>query len=224
MLHRVASQDLAQLAYAGIKDLVVRGHLSAVAITSAEDLSHQLAVSRTPVREALLRLRDEGFVEILPQRGVRAKRLTPEFVRELYEMRSIIEGHVAGEMATRLTKADLDLLEKSMSRQRGTVHSPDDEWLAATEDLHLLLVRRFDNRFVLKQFEQLLAHHTRARLLAASLSARRDRAVAEHEKIIGALVRRNGVRAQAAMREHLASVCTSLSAVLNKSSDGEGAP
>lgn len=104
------ANDLAARAYVRMRKLFQGRVLSPAAVTSAEELSRRLHVGRTPVREALLRLRDEGFIEVLPQRGVRARAVTEGFARELYEIRCLIEANVVRQPANGLQTRTLPRL------------------------------------------------------------------------------------------------------------------
>jgi DNA-binding GntR family transcriptional regulator len=80
------------------------------------DLAQQLGTSRTPIREALLLLEREGLVEAQPNRGATVRRYDEEQLRELYDIRAVLEGLAARIAAERVTERDIRRLEESCDR------------------------------------------------------------------------------------------------------------
>lgn len=81
-------------------------------------LAKELGVSRTPVREALMRLSEEGLVELVPGKGARVRAFTPEEVDEVYGVRALLEGEAAREAALRATPWELSQLEELLKSHR----------------------------------------------------------------------------------------------------------
>ncbi len=80
--------------YEHLKELMNEGQLRPGAFLDLRSLEGDLGISRTPLRDALLRLESEGFVEILPRRGVRIVELTLERIRDIYQIIGALEGSV----------------------------------------------------------------------------------------------------------------------------------
>src|SRR3954465_10850290 len=74
----------------------------------AEALAQRFGTSRTPIREALLQLEAHGLVEVEPNRGAVVKTFDRDDLRELYDVRALIEPHAAALAATRITAADVE--------------------------------------------------------------------------------------------------------------------
>ena len=85
-------KSLREQVYDHLRRLMSRGEIQPGAFINQEELATRLGVSRTPLRDALLQLEAEGFVAILPRRGVRVEALTVEDVRHMYEVVGALEG------------------------------------------------------------------------------------------------------------------------------------
>ena len=98
--------------YRHLKDLLLSGRFSPGERLSEPLLAQELGVSRTPVREALMRLAEEGLVELVPGKGARVRVFAPEEVEEVYGVRALLEGEAAREAALRATPWELAELER----------------------------------------------------------------------------------------------------------------
>lgn len=207
-LTKVTRKDLKTQVYERLRASLENEGLPVGQIIGASEISSKLQVSRTPAREALLQLQEEGFIEILPSRGIRVLAVTPAYVRSVYEMRAAIEGYAAWRASQDLQDHELDTVKELADLQQTRVGSNDAAWLEGTEGLHRFLVKRLKNDLLFKQFTQLLSHHARVRRLAARLRFRRHLAVEEHCAITEALLRRDAMAAHDAMVKHLMSVAS----------------
>jgi DNA-binding GntR family transcriptional regulator len=99
-----------------IREAIIDGRLKPGEPLREVDLATQLGTSRTPIREALLLLENEGLVEAVRNRGAVVRRYTPEDLEELYTLRAVLEGYAARSAAARITDAELGALEESNQR------------------------------------------------------------------------------------------------------------
>ncbi len=95
MVKQIAAETLSEKAYIAIRDSILRNELLPGTPVSVDSLARDLGISPTPVREALARLIAGGLVDHEPRKGMRVVELTEEDVREAYEVRRILEPHVA---------------------------------------------------------------------------------------------------------------------------------
>ncbi|MCC6224624.1 MAG: GntR family transcriptional regulator [Thermoleophilia bacterium] len=95
-------------------------------------LAAAIGVSRIPVRSALLQLEAEGLIEFLPYRGARVSGLTPEEMRENYEIRALLEAHALRKAMQAMTPGRLDQLE-GLARRLNEVDSPEEFLQRRTE-------------------------------------------------------------------------------------------
>ena len=99
--------------YEAIRTAILQRELDRDMIYSEKWFADRFQISRTPVREALLQLRDEGFVEVLPNRGVIIKPLTLEDATNIYHMRAAIEGYCTAYLARHATeKSGIETLKR----------------------------------------------------------------------------------------------------------------
>ena len=96
-----------EAAYGHLRDSILRGSLLPGTRISEPNLAEQLGISRTPVREALQRLSQEGLVELTPAKGARVRVLSAEEVREVYEARAMLEGEAARLAAERASEGEM---------------------------------------------------------------------------------------------------------------------
>ena len=125
-------------------------------------IAKQLGASRTPVREAILHLANEGLVEQVPQRGTFVKRLTRRDVRELWEMREMIERFAVRRAARHASPKKVRRLQRECGRQRNLVRQLRSaeskeqiapiraEWVKSHLAFHRLLVGECRNRRMIK--------------------------------------------------------------------------
>jgi DNA-binding GntR family transcriptional regulator len=170
-----------------------------------KDLCRDLAISRTPLREALNRLVYEGLVTPMPYRGYAVAPLTAESIRELCEVRRINEAEAASLGATRLTGADLARLQ-DLAAVRYTVGDRESyaSYLRTNSAFHLALVRCTRNNrleaIVMAALDQL----QRAEYLGLDTGTKDvARVEGEHRAIVEALRDRDGARARALVVEHI---------------------
>lgn len=99
-----------------IRAAILDGRLAPDQPLPEVELAQQLGTSRTPIREALLLLEREGLVEAQPNRGATVKRYDATQLRELYDLRAVLEGYAARRAAERISDKDLRRLEESCDR------------------------------------------------------------------------------------------------------------
>ena len=193
-----------------VRDAIVRLEFAPGDYIDKAALCERLGMSRFPVSEALGRLADEGFVEILPQHGTRVTLINLADCREAMFMRRALESHAVRQIAAVAGKPLIDVLERIMK---------DQEAAMARDDR----VRFHDCDLALH--EALLADlgYERVRTTVAAARAKLDRmrlfmctpqrqaaTFAEHRRIVDALAARDGVVAGAMMEAHLDMVLTEI--------------
>ena len=99
-----------------LRNAILNGRLRDGTRLRQTDLADQLRISRTPIREALVRLQNEGLVELLPGGGVRVKLLDADEAVALYDLREVLDGLAARLAAARATPATCARLERALAR------------------------------------------------------------------------------------------------------------
>lgn len=194
--------DAAQM----LRRAILSGRFPASARLRQTDLADQLGISRTPIREALVRLHDEGLVELLPGGGVRVKSMNLDEAVELYDLREVLDGLAARLAAGRATAAALGRLDKSLQRMAECVERQDpNRWFQAHVDFHDEILRAAGNRPVgrLSSVVRLSIRHFHPLLLRTE--RRLERAYEEHRQIYEAIAARDGEAAERLARTHIAN-------------------
>lgn len=118
-------KSLREQVYDHLRHLMSRGEIQPGAFLDLDEISSRLGVSRTPLRDALLQLEAEGFVSILPRRGVRVEPLTREDIRHLYEVVGALEGAALLSAFPSMGEAELDALHRLNDEMRDAVLAGD---------------------------------------------------------------------------------------------------
>ena len=166
-------------------------------------MADQLGVSRTPVREALVRLEHEGFVDIQPRRGVFLKRKDLTEICEMITVWAALES-----MAARLGCAQADDAQIAELRRICRQFSPEDakarlnEYSEANIDFHLCILGLSGCAMLQEIAQELFAHLKPVRRRAMRDSARADRSFVDHLNIIEAIEARDADLAERLVREH----------------------
>jgi len=195
---------LKDLAFRKIKSLLTEGRLESDRIYSANQFADTLAVSRTPVREALLQLATEGFLVFVEGRGFKIRRYTPKEVQDFFETRRLIETHVAQKLTGKLTPEDLAhlganlRLMKACAAGRGAAR-----FLEADQEFHMSLVRRHNNLHLASLMEGIRGHIAIFGLKAIAHEGRFLEVVQEHAAILAALRGRQPAKVVRAVLVHL---------------------
>ena len=131
---------LQQEAYDYIKRLILDNSIEYNRIYSESKLALEIGVSRTPVRDAINRLYQEGYIDIIPNKGFSLHKMTEQDVLETYEIRSAIEGYCAMKAAednqTSSVRKLIASLDNSLKKQKRIFETSGDIELFATEEQH----------------------------------------------------------------------------------------
>ncbi|GAA1359886.1 GntR family transcriptional regulator [Streptomyces beijiangensis] len=200
-------QALTDSVYEAIKAMVMDHEIVPGARVGIESLSRSLQVSPTPVREALARLESDGLLVKRSLAGYRATELlTPEGMEQLFEMRLLLEPRAAALAATYADEAQLDTLEQLLDAMQSRPEV--DGRYAAYRDF-VALDQRFHDAIAVGAARPLLADaierlHSHLHIFRLrSVPGAGEPTLAEHERIVRAVLRRSPERASEAMTEHL---------------------
>lgn len=168
-------------------------------------LSERFSVSRTPVREALLRLAQSGLVEHLPRRGVFVRQPGPIALMEMFEVMAELEATAARFAATRISDNAVQELKDVNQRCNAAVESRDtEEYYRENEQFHAILYRESGNSFLEQECLRLQRRLQPFRRTQLRLRGRLSQSMREHEEIVQALEEGDGVKASNALRSHVA--------------------
>ncbi|MBF6620570.1 MAG: GntR family transcriptional regulator [Patulibacter sp.] len=165
-------------------------------------LAERFGVSRTPVREALHRLQQDGIVE-RGERGLRVARRSTEQIFEVYEARIVLEGMICEAAAQRRSEFDVLRLRNVLAAApRGTVEPA--ELMAANHEFHQAIWKASHNATLTDLLERLEVHLRRYPADAFTEPGYWDRALEEHAALVDAIEARDGTLAHRLGCDHLA--------------------
>ncbi len=149
-------------------------------------LAEDFGMSRIPIREALVQLESEGFVRILPHRGAQVSELSQAEIRELFELRALLEPRLLRLSAPRLTEQDYAALDRINAEYRAEIQAMNPgRWGELNTKLHLHLMSRAEQPRTLAIVAALLQNTDRYTRLQLSLTGSgRTRAEKEHASMV----------------------------------------
>jgi DNA-binding GntR family transcriptional regulator len=191
-----ASVSAADRAYAYVKGEILARRFAPQDLLSEGQLAGAVGVSRTPVREALLRLQGEGLVRLLPKRGALVLPVTVGEMADVMETRRLVETFAARKVLARQPPAALEpVLELHLNAMRAAMAAHDvAAYVQADRDFHLAIVAATGNEIITSLYRSLRERQLRmgtVNLLDGSGTnvdpARMQSTLAEHERIRDAL-------------------------------------
>lgn len=191
-------------AYRTLKARILDSDFAPGAFFLEKDAAAQLGLSRTPVREALVRLEHEGLLEIVPRHGARISALSPADMREIYEVLTSLEPSAAELLARRRPPADeLADLSQACTAMEEALKVPDlKAWAAADEDFHRSLAERCGNRRLFEMIMTVWDQSHRARMFTLRLRPLPIQSTREHRAILDAILAGDAIAARELYRAH----------------------
>jgi DNA-binding GntR family transcriptional regulator len=197
-------RNLKEAVYQRLKESIVRGKLSPGSKLVETQISQQLGVSRTPLREAINRLERDGFVEIFPRRGAFVKKHSLQEILENLELREVLEG-LAGRLAARHAKPEILRKMKGcfLGFSPGNVERFIESYSHRNVRFHNLIVQACQNRKLISIIRNLYDQMDMVRLHTIALPGRARKSLAEHRAILQFVVKRQGDLAERHLRAHI---------------------
>jgi DNA-binding GntR family transcriptional regulator len=184
------------------------------------DVSRDLGVSRSPIREALLRLVEEGLVTILPYRGAVVAPLLRERLQELLEFRLVLERFAVERMIERAEDLTIaNVRERARAIGSAVLSGNLNDAVEADLETHRAIIGSSGNELVKKAYEGLLAQFRRYIRLTSSHYERVGDLADEHEAILEAVSKRDVATARALMDAHITHGFAELLAQVTPASD-----
>ena len=192
--------------YQELKEAILSGEIAPSTVLSQNELARQYDVSRSPVRDALRRLEQEGLVQLVPKVGALVKADDFSDAVDVTEIRSVLEGYVAKRLAHSVTYEDVKELRASLQLVKEAIDAEDIEAFYHRERAHHdKLVSMARNKRLVRVLESLVDPLCNR---AYSAYVRRSPEAAEvmyeeHLAILAAIEEGDGSKAEALMRKHI---------------------
>jgi len=191
-------------AYDSIKEYILSNGLRPGTFMSIGEVAGWFNMSKTPIREAFQRLETEGFVTISPQQGIAIRGVSLDEIMELFDIRSLLEGHVVKRLAGRLTSNQVAELSESMELQEEACRAGNvEDVLRLDREFHAILYRYNGNSQI-----QALMENARDKIfsvlgpLYGKVGDLRP-IMEQHQLVVDALFSGDSVEAGKKMRAHL---------------------
>ncbi|GAB3296287.1 GntR family transcriptional regulator [Pseudoclavibacter terrae] len=169
-------------------------------------LAQEFGVSRTPIREALKQLENEGLVEIRPRVGTFVRTPTRREIVELFQLKESLEGLAANLLARRGPTSELATLSRNLDESDAAVHAGDTaEYARLVHEFHWTIVLGADNAKLAEHYERLMNQLAYHRIVLRTIE-RPGRLLAsnhEHRAVVRSIVEKDAIGAEFAMRTHV---------------------
>lgn len=212
-------RSLADDIYDALRAEIVTLRMAPGETVSEKDLGQRFGVSRTPIREALLRLADHGLVEIAPQHATTVARIDPVAVRQAQFLRETLEAAVVRRLATG-PAPDLTLPRALIAQHRVILETQDYFASVPVDDrFHHSLFELAGMGPIWAVIHARKAHLDRIRALQVPEPGKLAQVVEEHEAILTAIADRDPDRAERQLRIHVTNVLGALDRLLHERPD-----
>lgn len=191
-----------------MKEMIVMREIKPDEKINEERLAERLRVSRTPIRETLCRLENEGIVKVIPRRGAFVIKQCKERVAEILQVREVLEGLVARLVAQYQDEKSLSKLRKCLERI-SSVPEEDGHLMKYTNadiEFHTILLEASSNEMLQNMMGIVNSHLQIIRLRTVVIPGRARKTVEEHYGVLEAIEKGNAASAERLMRKHIESV------------------
>ena len=195
--------------YETLKSMIQNGQFDPELIYSETKLSQELGISRTPVRDAIQRLAQEGYLDIIPSKGFRLHQMTQEDLTETYQIRCALEGFCAVQLAKdfelRRAQRVMEVLDELLQQQRQILESSHSavEFTRYDWEFHENIIRYPGNDSFTSLFESIRYRIEDTAVRTLKMEGRMEATVAEHQEIIDHIRIGAGGRSYKSMLTHL---------------------
>jgi DNA-binding GntR family transcriptional regulator len=194
----------ADTAYAFAKERILDGRLPGGELISEGEIAAGVGLSRTPVREAFLRLESEGLLRLYPKRGALVVPVSAAEVRHVMETRLLVERFCVERALPASAALQTALGESLLEQDRLVVERRAAAFVEADREFHRLFVAAADNPILLALHDSLRDRQSRMGLAAIARDGARARSiVAEHRDLVAAVLDDDAARALGVLTHHL---------------------
>ena len=188
-----------------LREAILNGYFAPGEKIDQDLVAEELKVSRTPVREALKSLEFEGFVEVRPHYGAFIAVVSPRGVREVYEVRSLLESEVVRQVTLLIPDGVLDELWSSLAESQAGLDAGNTTKNFENDiNFHQTLIDLVDNRLIKELLDGLANRVSMVRRLAQlKPGVHLPESLGEHRVIIEAMQERDAEKAAKLMHDHL---------------------
>jgi DNA-binding GntR family transcriptional regulator len=202
----VRSPSLAEQAYVTLKKWILSGQLDAETVLSENDLSRRLSISRSPLREAIRKLQDEGLLAPSGPKGFGIPPISLELIDQVYGVRLALESEAAAH-ARSIPQEDLLRMRQFMEEIRPEVMAGRPQRFTDVDfEFHDLFVRNCGNPLLISYIERLRGNIQRILVYSGQLEEHSIHSFNEHLEILEAMEAQDPERIGKTVRKHIEGV------------------
>jgi len=206
--------------YLTIKSNIINWNLTPGMRISEKEISEVLQVSRTPVREAFIKLSKEGLLEVVPQRGTYISHIDLDQVEEARFIRKSLESAVIELAIKDFPKEYLAKIEKNLEKQRKSVESKDYvTFFELDEEFHRLIYQGCNKERTWEVVEMVNTQYKRIRMLSLINEINFQKILSQHDDIYEAILENNYEKGKKSAEKHLNKLLIDLEALKEKYPD-----
>lgn len=202
-------------AYEIVKSQIIQGHLMPGSRISETVVSRDLQISRQPVREAFIRLHNEGLVEVRPQRGTLVTPISIEAVSDARFIREAVEADIVKLVVKKCNPEMIETLRSLIQEQRKIEDDHLASFIKLDDHFHRTLTIMGGKANIWKLTASTKAHFDRVRYFSPTMEGLQS-LVDQHELVVDAIEQRNAVKAESAIRFHLREVLRGLPVLVSQ--------
>lgn len=197
-----AKESLKQKAYHAIKEKIITCEYAPGSMLNEEALRDELHVSRTPIRDALSRLEQEGLISILSKKGIMVSGLTINDINFIFEVRLLYEPYALLHYGPKIKD---EVIHKFFETFSAPVYSNNDEKYYSLDDaFHVAIVEAIQNPYLLKTYDWIHNQNLRFRVMTGEyVDSRLEKTNEEHLRIVTACLKHDWALAAKEMEAHL---------------------
>ena len=188
--------------YDHLKGEILSGKLPSGSRLGEIALAERLGVSRTPVREAVQRLAQDGLVEVSANRGAKVKTVSTADVEDVYAVREVLDGLAARLAATHRTPEQLEVMQHALDRLERADPSDFEMQIAADLEFHGLIAEASGNLTLNTTLKNLSENVARVKLLSKHTNQSETTRTAHHQ-LLSAISQRDATSAEHLARAHV---------------------
>jgi len=190
--------------YQLVRTLIIIGQLRPEQAVNEVEIAEQLGVSRTPVREAVKRLSDEGLINVYAQTGTFVANISRDALEEAYVIRNALEVESVRRAASKITKQQVETLEDIIGQHQTAINRKRyTDAIRLDDQFHRTIAEINHLGMLWRAVDISKAQMDRGRYLALPKPGLGETTIAQHQAILTALAARDEQQAMEAMRQHL---------------------
>lgn len=197
-------RPLREEVYEALKKAIVCGRIESGQVLREDGLAEQLGTSRTPIREAIFRIEQEGLIKKLPRGGFCVNDLCVEEIEEIFDLMCLLEMYAAEKSIHLYTAEDILAMEENLRLfERAVRENRIDEIVSLNNEFHTLLYHPVQLKWFPYFIKYLDNHITRYRARILRVQGREESSLQDHKRIVAAVKARDRKRIRLAVQRHI---------------------